>query len=165
MPSDGMNCAVQDYWSKLGMLRCPIGLMLFEAAHLGMVVDISARSGASLVDFRDPARTMLPPGGRYVDFRPDTLLAALRNAHDLSPTRRVLVQNFDLGLSRLKAGERRCLWETLVNKFPPNSNTAVVLAMPDEKTAAHLLPPAETLAQWLESKRAIRISSLQTRYA
>lgn len=160
-----MNSAVQEYWSKLEMLRCPIGLMLFEAAQLQMVDDIGARSGATLVDFRDSARSLVPPGGRFVDFRPDTLLAGLRAAHDLSPTRRLLVRNFDLALSRLKAADRRCLWETMVNNYPPNSNIALALAMPNERTAAHLLPPAETLAQWLESKRAFRVLSLQTQHA
>jgi len=165
MPNDTMNSTVQEYWSKLEMLRCPIGLMLFDAAHLQMIDDIGARSGATLVDFRDCARSMVPRGGRFVDFRPDTLLAALRTAHDLSPTRRLLVRNFDLALSRLKVGDRRCLWDTLVNNYPPNSNVAVALAMPDERTAAHLLPPAETLAQWLESKRAFRVASPQTQHS
>ncbi|MEI8044760.1 MAG: hypothetical protein WCL11_25335 [Verrucomicrobiota bacterium] len=162
MTNDAIDTTMQGYWSKLGMLRCPIGMMLFEAAHIQMVADVSARSGATLVDFRDSAGTLIAPGGRYVDFRPDTLLAILRNAHDNSPTRRVIVQNFDLGLSRLKVADCRCLWETLVNNFPPNSNTPVVLAMPDERTAAHLLPPADTLTQWIASGRAFRVKSLQS---
>jgi hypothetical protein len=154
-----MTTALQDYWDKLGKLRCPIGLMLFKAEQYDTVADVAARSGATLVDFRDPARAMIPAGGRYVDFRPDTLFKALRNAHDSSPSHKMVVKNFDLGLARLKVADRNRLWETLVNNFPPNSNTAVVLAMPDEQTAMHLLPTTETLRQWFDSKRALRIAS------
>ena len=155
-----MSTVLQDYWDKLGKLRCPIGLMLFKAEQYDTIDDIAARSGATLVDFRGAARAMVPAGGRYVDFRPDTLFTVLRNAHDSSPSRKVVVKNFDLGLARLNIADRNCLWETLVNNFPPNSNTTVVLAMPDQQTAAHLLPTSETLKQWIDSKRALRISHL-----
>lgn len=153
-----MTTVLQDYWTQLGRLRCPIGLMLFKAEQYHTVADVAARSGATLVDFREPARAMIPAGGRYVDFRPDTLFTALRKAHDSSPSRKVVLKNFDLGLARLKVADRNRLWETLVNSFPPNSNTTVVLAMPDEQSAPHLLPPPETLKQWIDSKRALRIA-------
>ncbi len=152
-----VTTTLQDFWIQLGRLRCPIGLVLFTAGKYETVSDVAARSGAELVDFREPARATIPADGRYVDFRPDTLLAALRTAHDSSPSRKVVVRNFDLGVSRLRVADRNRLWETLVDRFPPNSNTTVVLAMPDEKTAMHLLPPSETLKQWFESNRAFRI--------
>lgn len=153
-----MTNALQNYWTQLGRLRCPIGLMLLKAEQCETVAEIAARSGATLVDFCDLARAMIPPGGRYVDFRPDTLFTLLRSAHDSSPSRKLVVKNFDLGLARLRVADRNRLWETLVNNFPPNSNTAVVIAMPDEQTATHLLPPDETLKQWIDSKRAFRVT-------
>lgn len=153
-----MTTALQDYWTQLGRLRRPIGLMLFKAEQYHTVADVAARSGATLVDFREPARAMIPAGGRYVDFRPDTLFSALRKAHDSSRSSKVVVKNFDLGLARLKVAERDRLWASLVNSFPPNSNTTVVLAMPDEQTAKHLLPPPETLKQWFDSTRAFRVA-------
>src|SRR5687768_16731415 len=107
-----MNGAFQHYWEKLGKLRCPIGLMLFKAEQYHTVTEVAARSDAALVDFRDTARAMIPAGGRYVDFRPDTLFMALRNAHDSSSSRKVIVQNFDLGVARLRKADRGHLWET-----------------------------------------------------
>jgi hypothetical protein len=70
----------------------------------------------------------------------------------------VIVQNFDLGVARLKKADRDRLWETLLNNFPPNSNAAVALAMPDEQTAGDLLPPPETLRLWIDSQRVFRIT-------
>lgn len=160
-----MTTDLQEYWDGIGNLRCPIGLMLFEAAQYHSVADVAARSGATLVDFRDPARAIIPAGGRYVDFTPDTLFKALRNAHDSSPSRKVVVENFDLGLARLKVADRNRLWEALVNNFPANTNTTVVLAMPDAQTARHLLPPPELLRQWINSKRALIVVSLRSRHA
>lgn len=153
-----MNGALQLYWEKLGKQRCSIGLILFKAELYHSVAEVAARSDAALQDFRDSARAMIPAGGRYVDFRPATLFTALRNAHDSSSNRKVIVQNFDLGVARLRRADRDRLWETLLNNFPPNSNTAVALAMPDEHTASDLLPPPETLRQWIESQRAFRVT-------
>lgn len=132
--------------------------MLFKAEQYHTVIEVAARSDAALVDFRDTARGMIPAGGRYVDFRPDTLFMALRNVHDASSSRKVIVQNFDLGVARLKKADRDRLWETLLNNFPPNSDTAVALAMPDEQTAGDLLPPPETLRLWIDAQRALRIT-------
>jgi hypothetical protein len=134
--------------------------MLFRTAQYHTVADVAARSGAELVDFCDLARSMIPLGGCYVDFSPDTLLTSLRNAHDSNPSCRAVVKNFDLGLARLKVADRNRLWEALVNSFPPNSDTTVVVAMPDAQTAIHLLPPSETLKQWIDSKRALRLESI-----
>lgn len=156
-----MNVTLQLYWDNLGKQRCSIGLMLFKAELYHTVSEVAARSDAILVDFRDLARDIIPAGGRYVDFRPDTLLSILRNAHDANPSRKLIVQNFDLGVARLKKVNRELLWETLLNKFPPNSNTAVALAMPDEQTAGELLPAPETLREWIHSKRALRATATQ----
>jgi hypothetical protein len=154
-----MTGTLQDYWLSLRKLRCPVGLMLFKAEQYESVTEIAARSGATLVDFREAALASVPVGGRYVDFRPTSLFALLRAAHDASQSRQLIVKNFDLGLARMKTDDRARFWETLVNNFPANSNTALVIAMPDEQTASHLLPPIETLKRWIDLKRAFRIPS------
>jgi len=150
---DGLD----NYLSKLAKLRSPLGLMLFKAERYFTVPELAARCGAALTDFRVPARESIPEGSRYVDFQPDSLFAAIRRAHDASPSRKLVIQHFDLGLARLKVRARHQFWDAVINNFPANSKTSVVLAMPDEETAAHLLPRPDVLQQWFESTRAIRI--------
>jgi len=134
-------------------------MMLFRAEQFDLVADVAARSGAELADFRDAARAAMPAGSRYVDFRADTMFASIRRAHDASQSRRLIVRNLDLGLARLKVADRRRFWDAIVNNFPPNTNTAVVFVMPDEKTGMHLLPSSETTRMWSESNRIFRLES------
>jgi hypothetical protein len=148
--------SLQDFWRIIGELRCPIGVLLFKAEHVGSVADIAARCNASIVDFRQIARQRMG-SSRYVGFTPQTLSAMVREVQSLRSPAKWLVTNFDLALARLKLADRILLWSTLVSQVTPNSRATVVLAMPDEETAVHLLPPAGILTQWTETNRAFRV--------
>jgi hypothetical protein len=155
-----MNGTLQGFWDGLEKLRCSIGLILFQAELYNMVAEVAARSDAALVDFRDTARAMIPEGSRYVNFKPNTLFEGLIKALDARPSRKVIVQNFDLAVARLKKADRDRLWEDLIDNYPANSDIAVALAMPNVQTAGDLLPPTETLRLWTESKRVFNIASV-----
>lgn len=156
-----MITAIREFWGKVGKLRCPVGLLLFKAGDFGTVAEVAARSGANVVDFREFARQRIG-GSRYVGFTPDTLLTTLREIQNCGEPRKWIVTNFDLAIARLKLADRLRLWSALVSQVTPNSKTAIVLAMPDEETAVHLLPSAETLKEWLQTSRALRVSLTPT---
>ena len=153
-----MTGVLQEYWNKLGTLHRSIGLILFKAERYHTINDVVLRSEAQLADFREVARAMVPPRSRFVNFAANTLFQALQVAHDASLGRKLIIQNFNLGLSRLAKAERDRFWATLIDHFPANSNVCVALALPGEQTAVNLLPAPETLQQWIDLKRAIRIN-------
>jgi hypothetical protein len=153
-----MTVTLQSFWNSLGKLRCSIGLILFQAELYHTVTDVAARSDAALVDFSDIARVMIPEGARYVNFKPSTLFEALIRARDSGSSRKVIVQNFDLAVARMKKADRNRLWEGLIDNYPANSDITVALAMPNAQTAGDLLPSTETLRLWTESKRVFNIA-------
>ena len=154
-----MNATLQSFWASLGKLRCSTGLILFQVELYHTVAEVAARSDAALVDFRDTARAMTPGGARYVNFKPSTLFEALRKAGDSGASRKVIVQNFDLAVARLKKADRNRLWEDLLDNYPANSDTSLALAMPNAQTAGDLLPSTETLRLWTQSRRVFNIAA------
>jgi hypothetical protein len=152
-----MITVIQDFWVTVEKLRCPVGMLLFKAGDFGAVAEVAARSGANIVDFRQFARQRMA-GSRYVGFTPDTLLTTLREIQNCGEPRKWVVTNFDLAIARLKLADRTRLWSALVSQVTPNSKTTIVLAMPDEETAVHLLPPGQILKDWIQTGRALRVS-------
>ena len=156
-----MITTIQEFWGKVGEFRCPVGPLLFKAGEFGTVAEVAARSGANVVDFRQFARQRIG-GSRYVGFTPDTVLTTLREIQNCGEPRKWIVTNFDLAIARLKLAHRTSLWSSLISQVTPNSKTAMVLAMPDEDTAVHLLPSGETLKEWIQTSRALRVSPTPT---
>ena len=152
-----MITVLQEFWARVGMLRCPVGLMLFKAEQLGMLAEVAARCSANIADFRQFARQWMG-GSRYTGFTPDTLLAILREIQNSGHPRKCIVSNLDLAIARLRLADRTRFWSALVSQVTPNSKTTIALSMPDEETAMHLLPPANTLKEWIDTGRALRIS-------
>lgn len=156
-----MTTVMKEFLVNVGELRCAVGLLLIRAENIGTVAEVAARCSANIVDLRDFARLRMS-GSRYVGFKPNTLFAIIRDIQNSGEPRKWIVTNFDLAISRLKLADRVNFWSALLSQVTPNSKSTVIIAMPNEETAGHLLPSTETLKEWLQTGRALHMSPTLT---
>jgi len=136
-------------------LRCRTGILCLGHRDLGAEADIAARLRADHADWTDRLLSDCAPGAHRLSYswlRQADLMRRLSN--DEGSSGRIVVANFDFGLSGLAPDDASRLWSYLRTDLV-HSRNAIIVALPE--CALDLSLPAHELQEWDDEGRLARL--------